>query len=421
MELARGVRDFPPKIQIIREDLFSRIRRSFQLHGFRPFATPGIERKETLLFKFAGDEDVMHELFLLSDQGGRDLGLRFDLTVPLCRFVAMNKDIKFPFKRYEIGRVYRDGPLKKGRYREFWQCDADIVGSSSPLADAECIRVLDDVFSTLPFKYVIKVNNRLLLTEVCDFVGISDSHKAIILLDKLHKIGKDSLRQQLCEFCSEQQVSDLFSLLFTQGTNDGRLELLRSALGSSRGVDELCEVFSFIDDVASVEFDPTLARGLNYYTGTVYEVFLLDSEITSSVAAGGRYDSIIGQMRGEGDIPAVGLSFGIDPLTDALLAEKKRFDSTYADIFVAWIKAPREGLAIASRLRASGINVDIDVMERSLSKNLDFADKMGIPFVLILGPQDLDAGEVTLKNMRSGEESRVKLSELDQLDLSLFE
>ena len=421
MDLAKGVRDFPPEVQLIREELFSRVVASFARHGFAPFASPAIERLETLTFKFAGDEDVMQELFTFQDQGERELGLRFDLTVPLCRFVAQNKDLKLPFKRYEVGRVYRDGPIKKGRYREFWQCDADIVGSSSMLADAECIKVADDVFSTLPFEYVIKVNNRRLLDEVCAHLGIKRVHETVMLLDKLAKAGEESVREQLGEFLSSEQVDGLFSLLASKGSAAGKLKQLEEELGSSRGVAELREVLGYLEEFVHVEFDATLARGLNYYTGTVYEVFLEDSVVSSSCAAGGRYDEIIGQMRGEGEIPAVGVSFGIEPLTDALLAEKKRFDSTRADVFVAPIKAVSEASRIADKLRVGGLNVDVDVMGRSISKNLDYADKLGIPFVLIVGARDLEAGELTLKNMRTSEESKVSLDSLDSFDLSVYE
>ena len=420
MDLARGVRDFPPEVQIIREELLDTITQSFRRHGFAPFASPAIERLETLRFKFAGDEDVMDELFVFEDGGGRELGLRFDLTVPLCRFVASNKDLKLPFKRYEVGRVYRDGPIKQGRYREFWQCDADVVGASSLLADAECMKVADDVFSQLPFEYVIKVNNRVLLDEVCAHLGIEDAHRTIIILDKLAKIGEEGVREQLGEFLSSEQVDGLFSLLAAPGSDAGRLKHLDESLGGSRGVRELRALFAYLEGFAHVEFDPTLARGLNYYTGTVYEVFLEDSVIASSCAAGGRYDEIIGSMRGSEQVPAVGVSFGVEPLTDALLAEKKRFSSSHAEVFVAPIKASQEASRIADKLRLAGLNVDVDVMGRSISKNLEYADKQGIAFVLIVGARDLEQGLLTLKNMRTSEESAVSLDELDSFDLSVY-
>ena len=421
MELARGVRDFPPEVQIIREQLLDKITAAFKRHGFAPFASPVIERKETLMFKFEGDEDVMDELFEFQDQGERELGLRFDLTIPLCRFVAQNKDLKLPFKRYEIGRVYRDGPVKKGRYREFWQCDADIVGSSSLLADAECIKVADDVFGRLPFGYTIKVNNRQVLNEICGHLGVQDAHKTITLLDKLHKIGEQKLREELGEFLGQEQVDGLFALIAPEGSDAGKLKHLSEQLGETQGLSEVRELLGFLEDYAHVSFDPTLARGLNYYTGTIYEVFIEGSDITSSCAAGGRYDKIIGQMRGSDDIPAVGISFGIEPLTDALLAEKKRFDHSDADIFIAPINASLAASRIADKLRVAGHNVDLDVMDRSISKNLDYADKMGVPFVLIVGQRDLEAGQLTLKNMRTGEESTVPLEGVEQLDLSVYE
>lgn len=421
MELAKGVRDYPPQVQIIREDLFARCRQAFERHGFAPFASPIIERKETLTFKFEGDEDVMSELFQLSDQGERELGLRFDLTVPLCRFISMNKDLKFPFKRYEIGRVYRDGPIKAGRYREFWQCDADIVGSDSMIADAECIKVACDVLSTLPFGYVIKVNNRKLLNDILAHCGFTDAHKAIVAIDKLAKQGEKAVREELSAFASDESINALFNLISHQGTPNGLLKHIEEAIGESDGITELRELFVFLEDVAHVEFDPTLARGLNYYTGTVFEGFLHDSHITGSVCGGGRYDNIIGQMRGGDEkVPAVGIALGVEPLTDALLKDKEHFVDTPTQVFVAPIGVVREAAGIADRLRAQGINVDIDVMGRSISKNLDFADKMGIPLIIIVGQKDLDVGVCTVRNMASGEEVKLSLDELDTFAIDSF-
>lgn len=421
MEQAKGVRDFPPEIQLIRQDLFQRCQKAFERHGFSPFASPILERRETLTFKFAGDEDVMKELFTLQDQGERELGLRFDLTVPLCRFVAQNKDLKMPFKRYEIGRVYRDGPIKLGRYREFWQCDADIVGSGHSLADAECIKVASDILSTLPFEYVIKVNNVKLLKAIIAHTGIQDAHKAIIAIDKLAKQGEKAVRAELSSLASHEQIDTLFTILTVEGTDNGKLKYIEEHIGENEGITELREVLAYLSEQAHVSFEPTLARGLNYYTGTVYEGFLSESPITSSVCAGGRYDNIIGAMVGEhAHIPAVGISIGIDPLTDALLAEKQRFDKTPAQVFVAPIKATREAAGIADRLRATGIAVDIDVMERSISKNLDYADKLGIPFVLLVGAKELEQESVTLRNMKTGEEHTIALSELESIDLDAY-
>ena len=421
MELAKGVRDFPPEIQLIRQDLFRRCQEAFERHGFSPFASPILERKETLTFKFEGDEDVMKELFTLQDQGERELGLRFDLTVPLCRFVAQNKDLKLPFKRYEIGRVYRDGPLKLGRYREFWQCDADIVGSGHMLADAECMKTASDILATLPFAYVLKVNNVKLLKAIIAHTGIADSHKAIIAIDKLAKQGEEAVRAELSRIASHEQIDTLFTILTVEGTDNGKLKHIEEHIGSHEGIDELREVLAYLSEQAHVSFEPTLARGLNYYTGTIYEGFLIDNAITSSVCAGGRYDNIIGAMVGENThIPAVGISIGIDPLTDALLQEKQRFDKTATQVFIAPIKTTREAAEIADKLRAQGINTDIDVMERSISKNLDYADKLGIPFVIILGPKDLENNEVTLRNMRTGDEHKVSRDDLEGIELNTY-
>jgi histidyl-tRNA synthetase len=410
METARGVKDFPPEEQIVREKLFDTITQSFKKFGFVPFASPIIERKDTLTFKFEGDEDVMSELFELTDNGDRELGLRFDLTIPLCRYVAMNKDLKLPFKRYEIGRVYRDGPIKAGRTREFWQCDADIVGSSSMMADAECIKVLDSVFSQLGFEYEIQVNNRKLLDELLESINISEKSKTITLLDKLAKVGVDELKKLFSEYLDTKQVSGIFSFI----------DKTLVDFEDSDAISELNELFSYLQGYENVSFTPSLARGLNYYTGTIYEVFIKGSSITGSCAAGGRYDKIIGQMRGDEDIPAVGCSFGIEPLTQALLEKQESSTQTNAQIFIAPIGVSKKAADIADTLRKQGYSVDLDVMSRSISKNLSYADTMGIPFVFVVGKRDLDNNVVTLKNMKTGEEEQVSLDLLDKLDLDLF-
>ena len=421
MERARGVRDFPPEVQLIREDLMQRIRRSFERHGFSPFASPVIERKETLTFKFSREADVMKELFVMKDQGGRELGLRFDLTVPLCRYIANNKDLKLPFKRYEIGRVYRDGPIKLGRYREFWQCDADIVGSSSMMADAECIKCASDMLSTLPFGIVIKVNSRKILNKVMDHLGIQDHGRAMIVIDKLYKQGESIVRKELSEFLNKDQVDKLFSLMTAQGTNNGKLKFIEDEIGICEGIAEMRELLGLLENIASVEFDPSLSRGLDYYTGSVFEAFLTESKIKNSVAGGGRYDNLIGEMMGaKNPMPAVGISIGIEPITDALLEEKHRFDRTPTKVLVIPVKTQREAATLADRLRAKGINTDIDVMGRSLSKNLDYADKLGIPYVMVLGQADLQARSVTLRNMQSGKETKIKLDDIDTLELEAY-
>ncbi len=420
MDTARGVRDFPPEIQLIRDKLISTIKSVFELHGFPPLVTPVIERLETLRFKFSGDEDVMHELFCFSDRGNRKLGLRFDLTIPLCRFVSQNKDLKFPFKRYEVGRVYRDGPVKLGRYREFWQCDGDIVGSSSMLADAECIRIACSVLSQLQFNFVIKINNRGIIDSILEKLGVKDKKKVILLIDKVNKQGKKAIYKQLSDIIPSSAVDKLFSLLFTEGTDNGRIRHIEEFTGSCKGIDSIRELLSYLDDVANIEFDPSLARGLNYYTGSVYEGFLLQSPITSSVCAGGRYDSLIGQMRKDNKaVPAVGISFGIDPLTDALLDEKFRFDKTNTVVYVIPIKTVKESYFIVDRIRSRGINADIDLMGRSLSKNLDFASKQGIPYVIILGNNDLQQRICTIRNMKSGDEVKIPISEINTFDFDI--
>jgi histidyl-tRNA synthetase len=310
LQLPRGMRDFPPEEKILRDEVISVLKGIFELYGFSPLETPVVERWEVLSAKYSGGEEILKETFKLTDQGGRQLGLRYDLTVPLARFVGMNPTIKRPFKRYQIGTVYRDGPIKKGRTREFYQCDADIVGSSSPLADAECVQLALDVFEKLGIDVEVKINNRKVLYELAQAAEIPEelTEAAILSLDKLEKIGPDGVLREMIE----RGIARVSAERFLSGAQD------REALKKGEGYRELEPVLSALQD-PRVVWTPSLARGLSYYTGTIYEVYAKNSSVTGSLAAGGRYDNMIGQFLGGSEkIPAVGISFGLEPILEVL-------------------------------------------------------------------------------------------------------
>jgi histidyl-tRNA synthetase len=310
LQLPRGMRDFSPEEKILRDEVISVLKGIFELYGFSPLETPVVERWEVLSAKYSGGEEILKETFKLTDQGGRQLGLRYDLTVPLARFVGMNPTIKRPFKRYQIGTVYRDGPIKKGRTREFYQCDADIVGSSSPLADAECVQLALDVFEKLGIDVEVKINNRKVLYELAQAAEIPEelTEAAILSLDKLEKTGPDEVLREM----TERGIARASAERFLSGAQD------REALKKGEGYRELEPVLSALQD-PRVVWTPSLARGLSYYTGTIYEVYAKNSSVTGSLAAGGRYDNMIGQFLGGSEkIPAVGISFGLEPILEVL-------------------------------------------------------------------------------------------------------
>jgi len=367
LQLPRGMRDFSPEEKILRDEVISILKRVFELYGFSPLETPVVERWEVLSAKYSGGEEILKETFKLTDQGGRQLGLRYDLTVPLARFVGMNPTIKRPFKRYQIGTVYRDGPIKKGRTREFYQCDADIVGSSSPLADAECVQLALDVFEKLGIDVEVKINNRKVLYELAQAAEIPEelTEAAILSLDKLEKIGPDEVLREM----TERGIARTSAERFLSGAQD------REALKKGEGYRELEPVLSALRD-PRVVWTPSLARGLSYYTGTIYEVYAKNSSVTGSLAAGGRYDNMIGQFLGGSEkIPAVGISFGLEPILEVLKEKhsERIVRKTVTQVYVIPFKTLlAEGRAICQQLRRAGIKTDMDFSAKGISDGLKY-------------------------------------------------
>jgi histidyl-tRNA synthetase len=407
LQLPRGMRDFPPEEKILRDEVISVLKDIFELYGFSPLETPVVERWEVLSAKYSGGEEILKETFKLTDQGGRQLGLRYDLTVPLARFVGMNPTIKRPFKRYQIGTVYRDGPIKKGRTREFYQCDADIVGSSSPLADAECVQLALDVFEKLGIDVEVKINNRKVLYELAQAAEIPEelTEAAILSLDKLEKIGPDGVLREMIE----RGIARTSAERFLSGAQD------REALKKGEGYRELEPVLSALRD-PRVVWTPSLARGLSYYTGTIYEVYAKNSSVTGSLAAGGRYDNMIGQFLGGSEkIPAVGISFGLEPILEVLKEKhsERIVRKTVTQVYVIPFKTLlAEGRAICQQLRRAGIKTDMDFSAKGISDGLKYANAYEIPFVVIVGPDEVAAGKVKLRDMRSGEEKLLTVDEV---------
>lgn len=418
LERARGTRDFSFGEALQRQQIVRTLRQVFELYGYNPLETPVIERFDTLASKYAGGDEILKETFKLADQGGRDLGLRYDLTVPMCRFIATNPNLKMPFKRYQIGEVFRDGPLKIGRYREFAQCDVDAVGIKSMAADAEMVEIAQDVFKQLQLNVTIKVNNRKLLNGIIAAAGIKaeKAETTILTLDKLEKLGQQAVEKELAEKgVPAAAIKQLMALVATKGSSSDKIRKLETEIGSGEGkegIEELRQLLKSVEDQANVEFDPSLARGLSYYTGTVFEAFLKGSEITSAVAAGGRYDRMIGSFVGSGrEYPAVGISFGLDIIEDAIRIAGKEKKKTTTIAYVIPIKAVAEAKKIANQLRKKGINTDIDMNNRDIKKNLEYAAAVGIPYAILIGEKEVKSGKITLRDMKTGKEETVTLAE----------
>ncbi len=417
LQTAKGVRDIPPEEKELKNQVVNTLTEVFELYGFAPLETPILERYETLAAKFAAGEasDALKETFTLMDQGDRKLGLRFDLTVPLARFMAMNPMLKMPFKRYEIGQVFRDGPIKLGRYREFWQCDIEVIGSSSMLADAEVLAVVDSAFKRLNVDIVIKVNNRKVLNGILEQAGIQDKENAIIAIDKLDKIGKEGVAKELQERgFSKKQIEGIFAFV-NENVSIAELKSTLTSQEGQQGIQELEELFSYLKamNVSTVQFEVSLARGLAYYTGTVFEARLKNGPISSSVAGGGRWDNMIGNfMGGNKEVPAVGVSFGLEPIMDTLRLEQKIKNKPSAQVYVIPINTVAESLKIVQELRGNGVSASFSLGKKGVSKNLEYASSLGIPYVVIIGEDELKKKKVLLRDMNDGTEQLLAMKDV---------
>ncbi|PIZ51301.1 histidine--tRNA ligase [Candidatus Woesearchaeota archaeon CG_4_10_14_0_2_um_filter_33_13] len=417
LQTAKGVRDIPPEEKIVQNQIVDTLRNVFETYGFAPLETPILERYETLAAKGGAgtSSDVFNETFKLKDQGERDLGLRFELTTSLARFVGMNSQLKMPFKRYEMGPVFRDGPIKLGRYRQFWQCDIDIIGSKSMLADAEVLAIIDTVFNKLELDVIIKVNNRKLLNGILEQAGIKKKEDAIVAIDKLDKIGKKGVEQELLERgYKKEQIVKLFEIIKADVSITELKQKIITNEGKE-GLEEIDQLFNYLKnmDVSSAIFDVSLARGLGYYTGTVFEAFLKKGKVTSSLAGGGRWDNMIGKFLGDSrEIPAVGVAFGLAPIMDVLKETNNFTKRTLAEVYIVPIKTVNESLKITQKLREAGINTEIDLNEKGMSKNMQYANSLGIPYVIIIGEDEIKQKKVLLRNMVSGDQQLLTLAEV---------
>jgi histidyl-tRNA synthetase len=411
VQLAKGVRDFAPNEKIARNYLVRTLKSIFEAYGFNPLETPIIERFETLSTKDSGSE-ILKEVFRFKDQGQRELALRFDLTVPFSRFVAMNPNLKMPFKRYQVGRVFRDGPIKLGRYREFWQCDVDVVGSSRMIADAEILSLAKKFFEKINLDVKIIVNNIKLINAIVEKAGVSKELIPNVLqtVDKLEKLGTEKVKQELLEKGFEN-ADEILRLLDVPGDNREKFDYYSEILPDNEGLKELKEIFSLTE---GINFAPELARGLSYYTGTVFEVKLKNkNEFSSSLAGGGRYDKMIGNYADNGkDYPAVGIAFGLEPILEVLkLQNKIELKNTVTKVFIVPIgDVQKEVLEIATQLRENKINTDVDLMNRKIPKNLKYVEAQQIPFALFVGENEIKEGKFKLKNMIDKSEEVLELS-----------
>ena len=407
MQTVKGTRDLMPEEARVKEFIIDTLKTVFQNYGFQPLDTPALESWEALSNKKAGGDEVLEEAYDFEDKAGRRIGLRYDLTVPLARFMASNPNIILPFKRYQTGKIWRYNDVSKGRFREFTQFDGDIVGSKTVMADAENISCAIDCMKALSFKeFYIRLSSRKILTDLVKYAGTKNSTEVFRIIDKLDKIGMKEVKSQLEKETSEQSAKKILDFITIKGTNKQVLAKAGKII-KSEGLEELKEILSCVNDESKVKVDLSLARGLDYYTGPIYEIFA--GKDVGSVGGGGRYDKLIGLFLKK-DIAATGISFGIDRLMEVI---KKKIDSNVKVFIVAVNDDIRKYvLDIVSELRSKGIATDYDLRSRKLPKQLAYVSSMKIPYAVVVGPKELKTKSVNLKDMKTGKEKLVKIKDL---------
>lgn len=442
--IPKGTRDFSPVEMAKRNYIFNTIREVFYLYGFQQIETPSMENLSTLMGKYGEEGDKL--LFKIQNSGDYfsgltdeellsrnaaklaskfcEKGLRYDLTVPFARYVVMHRDeISFPFKRFQIQPVWRADRPQKGRYREFYQCDADVVGSNSLLNEVELVQMIDAVFSKFGIRVSIKINNRKILTGIAEIIGEADKIVDItVAIDKLDKIGLENVNAELASKGIPQEAIDkLQPIILLSGSNEEKLETLKSVLAASetglKGVEEsefILKTISTLGIKSEVELDLTLARGLNYYTGAIFEVKALDVQI-GSISGGGRYDNLTGVFGMDG-MSGVGISFGADRIYDVLnqldlYPEDASFGTQL--LFVNFGEAEAAYvLPVLAKVRAAGIRAEIYPDSAKMKKQMSYANAKAIPFVAIVGENEMNEGKVMLKNMATGEQNLYTPEEL---------
>ncbi|RHA29343.1 histidine--tRNA ligase [Phocaeicola plebeius] len=442
--IPKGTRDFSPVEMAKRNYIFNTIREVFYRYSFQQIETPSMENLSTLMGKYGEEGDKL--LFKIQNSGDYfsgltdeellsrnaaklaskfcEKGLRYDLTVPFARYVVMHRDeITFPFKRFQIQPVWRADRPQKGRYREFYQCDADVVGSNSLLNEVELVQMIDAVFQKFGIRVSIKINNRKILTGIAEIIGEADKIVDItVAIDKLDKIGLDNVNAELASKGIPQEAIDkLQPIILLSGSNEEKIATLKNVLAASetglKGVEESEFILKTIIGLgiqSEVELDLTLARGLNYYTGAIFEVKALDVQI-GSISGGGRYDNLTGVFGMEG-MSGVGISFGADRIYDVLnqldLYPKEAVNGTQL-LFVNFGEAEAAYvLLVLAQVRAAGIRAEIYPDAAKMKKQMSYANAKMVPFVAIVGENEMKEGKVMLKNMASGEQSLVTPEEL---------
>lgn len=415
----KGTFDFLPQEQLIRNKIMDTLKEVFALYGYLPLETPILCYYDLLASKYAGGAEILKEVYTLTDQGQRTLGLRYDLTVPFSKVLSMQKELSLPFRRYEIGKVFRDGPVKVGRNREFYQCDVDVCGIQGLGAEAELFSLALEGYKRLGIDVELHWNNRKFLSGLMQYCSIKEDlvSKAILAVDKLEKVGKESVLKELVDLgFVKEKIETLFSLLqlsfdeIKEKIGPDSNDLLKEGLME---IEELTQYLKEMNILNNCPFKPFLARGLEIYTGTVWEIFDKEKRVTSSLGGGGRYDKIITNFINDGNLyPAIGMCFGLEPIYEILKNDETILKKSPYDVYLFPLEINAHIFGIAQKLRQNNIKVLLEMNRTKLKKGLDYANKNHIPYVLIIGEDEIKKEKYALKDMEKGIQEELTIENL---------
>lgn len=410
----KGTEDFLFKDQVVRNKIIDTLKQNFEKYGYMPIETPILNYYDLLALKYEEGDEILNEIYRLSDQGNRDIGLRYDLTVPFCKVVGMQKELRLPFRRYEIGKVFRNGPVKLGRTREFYQCDVDVVGIDGRVIETEQIVMAIEIFKCLGIDINVLYNNRKFMNGLLIEAGISNPTFGVIgILDKLDKVDRKTIYEMFDDEGIDNSIVDNIFNIFGKSLDeynvlykDSSNELLKNGLNELNDVTDSLKKLNYLDNIT---FDSYLSRGLEIYTGIVFEFRDKLKRLTGSLGAGGRYDKIITNFINDGNVyPAVGLSFGLEPIYVILKNEEKL---SLVDYYIIPMNTEIECLELASKMRDKGKRVLIEMNNRKIKKSFDYANKENIPYVIVIGENEIKENKITIKNMNEGSQEMIDIDE----------
>ena len=410
----KGTEDFLFKDQVVRNKIIDTLKQNFEKYCYMPIETPILNYYDLLALKYEEGDEILNEIYRLSDQGNRDIGLRYDLTVPFCKVVGMQKELRLPFRRYEIGKVFRNGPVKLGRTREFYQCDVDVVGIDGRLIETEQIVMAIEIFKCLGIDINVLYNNRKFMNGLLIEAGISNPTFGVIgILDKLDKVDRKTIYKMFNDEGIDNSIVDNIFNIFGKSLDeynvlykDSSNELLKNGLNELNDVTDSLKKLNYLDNIT---FDSYLSRGLEIYTGIVFEFRDKLKRLTGSLGAGGRYDKIITNFINDGNVyPAVGLSFGLEPIYVILKNEEK---FSLVDYYIIPMNTEIECLELASKMRDKGKRVLIEMNNRKIKKSFDYANKENIPYVIVIGENEIKENKITIKNMNEGSQEMIDIDE----------